>query len=237
MSGAIGNLGGVIGGNLVGGFGVPLENLAQSSLTSALGIGFRPTTSMLQALPDIAPDWMWTADIVNIPSLPGVSNMYVLDIAFSQNTIDTKNVYRNGLYQTFPSHSQAQHCTLQFYEPSNYNMLDFFYRWKSLIRDPETGYWGLPADYMGCIIVTLFDTVGIPQMAMRLNGIWPYAVQGFNLQYGSSNKFATNVDFSVNDCIVTYSSAGFMAGIFSDVTDFIGGVTGLSSSDGINSIF
>ena len=191
--------------------------------------GVKATQSMIQALPDIAPNWMWTCDIINVPTLFGVTNIYARQFSFTHDSFDTEQRYRNGTYQTFPRHQLVHPVQIMFYEPFLFSITQFIYNWQGLIRNKQSGYFGLPAGYMGTIYATLFDTVGIPQCVMEIDGVWPIGIMGENLSYDHSDAVATNVEFSTNGCRILYTGAGF-------VSLFANAITSLAGA-GLNSLF
>jgi hypothetical protein len=237
MSGIINSIGSAAGINS-GTFGSILSNETATGLltavTSLIPGGGMPTTSMYLGLDDVAPDFMWTADIVNIgsgtgnSSLPALSNVYIREIQFGYNRFDFEQRYRNGIYQTFPRHMSAQPCTLNFYEPYNYSITYYLNQWLLLIRNAQ-GHYGLPSTYMGSIIIRLYDYTGFQQMAAQLDGVWPMDITGSQYQYQSSQPVSTACQFSVNSCSIIYIGTGFStflstSNISTDLLQFGGGL-------------
>ena len=175
---------------------------------SLVGIGGFPTLNQYEALSDPAPNWIWTADIVNVPGLVQLENVYIKDINFGFNTINAEPRYRNGIYQNFPKGMNPVPCNLIFYEPQEYSIAYYLEQWRELVRD-KLGNWYVPANYMGSIIIRLYDITGLQQMMVQLDGVWPTHQQQIDLNYTHSDMTLTAGEFSVNTASITYIGAGF----------------------------
>jgi hypothetical protein len=175
---------------------------------SLVGIGGFPTTSQYEGLQDPAPNWMWTADITSVPGLVQLENIYIKDINFGYNSITAEQRYRNGIYQNFPKGMQSLNTNLIFYEPQTYSISYYLEQWRQQIRD-KVGNWYTPSNYMGCIIIRLYDTTGLQQMQVQLDGVWPTHQQQVDLNYSHSDMVMTAAEFAVNGTTITYIGEGF----------------------------
>lgn len=168
------------------------------------GLFGRPTLGDYQALPDVAPDWMWTADIINVGSLLPLQNIYVREINFGFNFYDYEQRYRNGIYYTFPRHAQTHPVSVVFYEPQNFLVTQYLNSWRLKIRNNK-GQYGIPNQYLGGIIFRSYDYTGLLQLVVKISGCWPLAQQPIMYQYSQSGPVTTACDFSINNVEILYS--------------------------------
>ncbi len=168
------------------------------------GLLGRPTQADFQGLPDPAPDWMWTADIINIGSLLPLQNIYVKEVNFGYNNYDYEQRYRTGIYYTFPRHAGTHPLNIVFYEPYNFLVTQYLNTWRLSIRDNK-GNYNVPKDYFGAVILRLYDYTGFLQLAIKVDGVWPMAQQPLNLQYNSSGPIMTACDFAIQNVVILYS--------------------------------
>jgi len=228
MSGIIGSLTSALGTESVTG----LVGL----VSSALGIGGVPSLSQYEGLLDPAPDWMWTCDIVNVPGLSALSNVFVRELNFSFNHANAASRYRNGIYQQYPTQFTANPASLTFYEPYNYSISYYLEQWTLLIRS-KTGAFNTPNMYMGSLIITLYDPTGFQQMMVQLDGAWPMSRHPYTMSYQGSNMTMVGCDFSINNASITYIGTGMstLLGTSSITTDLlsVGGSVASSLTGGI----
>ena len=223
MSGIIGSVTSAIGTESITGL--------LGAVTSALGVGGLPSLQQYEGLYDPAPDWMWTCDIVNVPGLSALSNVYIHDINFSFNHANAAQRYRNGIYQQYPTQFMANPVSLSFYEPYNYSISYYLEQWNLLIRS-KTGAYNTPNMYMGSFIVRLYDQTGLQQMMVQLDGVWPMTRHPISMNYQASGMTVVGCDFSVNNVSISYIGTGFTTLLSAGniTTDLLSVGGGLSSS-------
>ena len=166
-----------------------------------------PTMFDMQTLPDVAPSWMWTANISGVPGLPAFNNLVLADCntPFEGFSVDPKFI--GGFIYNFPKFISVTGMTMTFHELQTYLVSGFFAAWKAKIFNNRTGNWGIPPDYYGQIVVTLFDGMGIPAMEVTLVGCWPDKYNDIVLSTNGSSGLQTSVNLSVNRSNITYLSA------------------------------
>ena len=198
---------------------------------SLVGIGGMPNLQQYQGLLDAAPDWMWTCDIVNLSQLFPLSNVYVREVNFNYNHVNAVQRYRNGIYQQYPTQFMANPVALTFYEPYNYSISYFLEQWSLLIRN-KSGAFNTPNNYMGSMILRLYDVTGLQQLMVQLDGVWPITRHSINLQYQSSGMTLVGCDFSINNVSITYIGTGFstLLGTNNISTDLLSVGGGLANS-------
>lgn len=198
-----------------------------------------PQQLLIQALPDPAPNWLWTLDIgpVGMSSSPSVgdsstnsftnsvsnlfsatgsnlqsiSNLYVRDVSIPFLNIDVETRFRSGLYYHFPRFATASPVMITFYETIFFDVSYFLSQWHFMVRHPD-GNYGLPVEYCANGILTLYDYVGIPQMVITLVGMWPTHRQNWDLHYNNSNEIMVAVEFSVNNVVLSNPLSNSMFG-------------------------
>src|ERR1700692_2485448 len=118
MSGILGAVGGAVSsgvGSTLGTLGSSVTSLLGSesvtgiigAIGSALGVGGLPNLQQYQGLDGPAPGWTLTCDIVNVPGLMALSNVYINNLNFSFNHAQAAQRFRNGIYQQYPTQFMA----------------------------------------------------------------------------------------------------------------------------------
>ncbi|MDE1905569.1 MAG: hypothetical protein KGH75_03855 [Rhodospirillales bacterium] len=176
--------------------------------SSLIGVGGFPTLSQWEGLDDAAPSWMWTCDIVNVAGLTNLANVYVREMNFGFNHISASQRYRNGIYNQFPTQTSNSPSSITFYEPYNYSITYYLEQWNLLIRSKD-GVYNVPSQYMGSLIIRLYDPTGLQQLMVQLDGVWPISRHPIQLSYAHSDMTVIGCDFSVNTASITYIGTGF----------------------------
>lgn len=189
----------------------PAQTVLASNLSLLGGSGRPFDLAAIQALLDPAPGWMWTADIVDCPKLPNLANIYVRNIDMPLSTFDVEPRFRAGGYIYYPKFSAIGQLHLTFYEPGDYVITKYLAKWFVLIKDNK-GNYGLPADYMGSVILRLYDTTAKLQCTLSARAVWPMQRSSMGLNYDHSIENVISCAFSVNiveiDNINKFESGG-----------------------------
>jgi hypothetical protein len=195
-----------------------LAGVGQSIVAGASGASGAtlPTLLEMEALADIAGNWLWTANIYGVPGLPAFNNLLVesVNAPFEGFTADPR--FRGGFTYNFPKFTNITPINLTLHELQTYIVTNYFMAWKNKIVDPgnqqasTAGNYALPADYYGNMIVTLFNTMGIPALEITYTGVWPERVNDLSLVTQGSGGLQVGVNLSVNRGNITYASATFL---------------------------
>ncbi|MDE2589079.1 MAG: hypothetical protein KGL95_05385 [Patescibacteria group bacterium] len=148
------------------------------------------------SLDDPAPDWMWTLDILNIPGMPALENLYIQAVSFPPNQLQSEQRYRGGLYVHFPKFADVQGMNVSFYETQGYIVSQFLNQWFSLIFHDD-GTFGIPVDYMGSAVLRLYDFTGQKRLTITAAGAWPRMRTNYDLMYNQSNMTHVSCDFAI----------------------------------------
>jgi hypothetical protein len=166
-----------------------------------------PTLQEVQNLSDPAPSWMWTMDIIYGGNYI-VNALQVLEVTFPFTYIDVDGRYRGGTTIYFPGKNNIDKVTVSLYETEDFAMLQAIKLWQGIIVNDDNIH-GLPIDYMGNIVLNLYDNVGRPRASCNLAGCWPAQLSDWQLNYQQSGHLQMSVSFSVNNSEFTfYDTAG-----------------------------
>jgi hypothetical protein len=167
--------------------------MASSQLTDIAKIKNRPD-------PLLAFKW-----VVVAPYLPfGLPSTYVesLDLPFNNLSIGD-GWYRAATFTYFPSTINISSFNIVLYEDDRATALGWVETWKSKVRNPNTGKYGLPSKYKKDLKVTLLDTNNELVLTTTLQGIWPAETSSWPL--GQSNERLTLTQtFSVDGSIAEW---------------------------------
>lgn len=157
-----------------------------------------PTLLEIQHVPEPAPNWMWTLDML-LPDNTFIDRMRVLEVNFPFSYIDTMQRYRQGSYVYFPGHSNIDGVNVTFLETGNFDVLPIIKSWQSKVKNSATGNYGIAKDYLGSAVLRNYDVKGKLQMTHELFGCWPTRLSDWSMNYQGSNHLMVQVQFSVND--------------------------------------
>ena len=164
-----------------------------------------PSLRDIENLADPAPSWMWMMDIVRGDKL-AVSSLQVLEVNFPFTYFDVDGRYRGGTYIYFPGKNNIDKVTVGFYETEDFAILQAVQTWQGLITNSENIH-ALPKDYMGNIVLSLFDNRGIQRLGCNLSGCWPAQLSDWQLNYQQSAHLTISVTFAVNSSQFTFYDA------------------------------
>jgi hypothetical protein len=128
-----------------------------------------------------------------------------MQVPFEGFTVDPK--FKGGFTYNYPKFLSVTPVTMTYHELQTFPVTLYHAAWKSKIFNNKTGNWGLPPDYYGQIIATLFDTMGIPALEITMVGCWPDKFNDLTLTTSSSGALQVSANISVNRSNITYASA------------------------------
>jgi hypothetical protein len=220
-TGAVSKVGSAVLPGLVSGLGGALQGIVAGA-SGASGATL-PGYFDAQNQADAAQAWMWTANISNISGLPAFNNIPLIDITvpFEGFTADPR--FRGGFTYNFPKFTNITQMTMTFHELQTYPITNYFAAWHNQIIDvgqngPSTaGNYSLPINYWGRVVVTLFDTMGIPALEITYVGVWPERVNDFTLSTTSSGALQLSVNLALSRGFISYAGSTLLDSPFAQL--------------------
>lgn len=155
---------------------------------------------------DPAPSWRW---LVNMPTINGsrLNPLYVEEIELPFLNVGSTPRYSGGGREYFPDVSEVSAVNITFYEDVHYTTMKYLMRWRKLVVDPVTKYYGLPQGVDGYkmrINWEMYDGVkNVPVFKGYLDNAWPTEITPWSLNFSSSDRIKISHSFSVDASVVT----------------------------------
>lgn len=140
------------------------------------------------------------------PLLPlGLESHFLESIDIPFNNIKVNDsVYGGSGYTYFPGSHDVSAFNASFYMDSLGTSLKWITAWKSLIKDFNTGAYGLPSRYKQKWLVQLLNTKNDVVLGVDLQGVWPSETSAFNLNYTDNGRLVLTQSFSIDNAEVKF---------------------------------
>jgi len=145
------------------------------------------------------PKWLWKVE--SMPAFDGVTlePEYIQQFGLPFPKFDTGNqIEVAGATLTFPGKIDVSSVTMLIHEDNKVRALKYIFQWMSNIRNPVTGGYFLPSRYKKGINVVLHDNKGDPLAKASLRGVWPSAIQDWELVYNDDGFHQVSVQLEVD---------------------------------------
>ena len=145
------------------------------------------------------PKWLWKVETMPAFDGIGLDPEYVHQFALPFQQFDTGNqLEMAGVTLTFPGKVQTNGVSMLIHEDNKVRALKYITQWQSNIRNPITGGYFLPTRYKKNINVILHDNKGDPLAKASLRGVWPSAIQDWELVYNDDGFHQLSVQLEVD---------------------------------------
>lgn len=172
-----------------------------------------PTLEEIYSVPDIAPHWLWTADLV-VPSLPALPRVLIADFQVPFPRLGVETRFRGGFSYSFPRFVSMSSINITFHETAKFDVTNYLMRWFNSSVDAY-GNFNLPSNYFGTIALTMYDYLGKPAFQQECYSCWVEGITDWNLDVNSSQSLQVSATISVSRSAITYVSAQAASQIFS----------------------
>lgn len=152
-------------------------------------------------LPPPMPDWRWKAKFDG-PEMSGVNfNDLIIEKVSAPNgeVIQVDSSFGGGRTTYFPSFPETGQITISMYETDTGAANLSLASWGDAVKSQD-GWYGLPINYKGTLIVNLFGYSSNvqPVYSYSFEGIWPSDTGTFDLGYDNDGRLIISVTFSVD---------------------------------------
>lgn len=159
--------------------GIMSRDMAMSIASPALSTLFIVRVPFITTLVEVVAEQV-TATVPKIPSTPRTSN--------------GSNTY-------FPGVEDVDGISITFYETEDYAVSNWLMKWRKLVYDNDTGFYGLPKDYYKPIYVDAYSTSSTsPIRSLQYIDCWPTDQGPYEYNYAEeTGRITVAAQFSVND--------------------------------------
>ena len=148
-------------------------------------------------LPDPMLQFKWVAKYLPFDLPP--EYMENIDLPFNNLSV-SEGVFVGGKFLYYPGTHTISSFNISVYEDRNGRALAWINRWKSRVKNFETGAYFLPGNYKRNIIVSQLDQKNNPVTTIKLKGCWPSDTAPMQLNYtDGSARIIHQQTFSVDD--------------------------------------
>lgn len=145
------------------------------------------------------PKWLWRIESLPVFDGVGLEPQYIHQCSLPFPKFDTGNqIEVAGATLTFPGKIQVDSFNMLIHEDNKVRALKYIMQWMGNIRNPVTGGYFLPTKYKKSLIVILHDNKGDPIAKASLRGVWPSAVQDWELVYNDDGFHQVSVQMEVD---------------------------------------
>lgn len=145
------------------------------------------------------PKWLWKIEA--LPEFDGktLEAQYIHQCALPFPQFDTgSQIEVAGQTLTFPGRVQVNSFNMLIHEDNKVRAMQYILAWMNNIRNPVTGGYFLPSRYKKSLKVTLHDNKGEPIAHASLRGVWPSAIQDWELIYNDDGFHQISVQMEVD---------------------------------------
>lgn len=126
-----------------------------------------------------------------------LGSLYIVDVSVPQMEITTEQTQLKGSEVARPTGARTNDIVLTFVEDERYKIQNLLHQWRRIIYDPFTGLFGLPADYMTDITVSMLDKNNDISANFILRNCFPTSAPSLDLAYNTSDFVTVSQSFSV----------------------------------------
>lgn len=149
---------------------------------------------------DAALDIRWECTRLSTMSLGFGKTLltYVEGVTLPFPSHDSDNFLRGGIYEYYIGVQSITSATFTFYEDEKYSVSKLLNGWRNLIRDPESGAYGIPHETKGSATIILKDSTGRTSASAKLIGMTPINLNPVEYKSGQANRISLVQEFSVD---------------------------------------
>jgi len=130
----------------------------------------------------------------------GMDPLYVETINLPYNQFNKKEaVFGGAQYSQYGGFSTVNDFAITFYEDSQASTMAWINEWFKKIKDFATGGYNLPKEYKKHMEFYLLDTTGKDVAKVTLKNTWPISIGDLNLDWVSSERVTTQVNFTCDN--------------------------------------
>lgn len=125
---------------------------------------------------------------------------YVEEVTLPSVKVDSKQVFRQGIFVNYAKTESTGSLTLKLYETADLIAYRFFRLWKNQVRDPQ-GNYGLASDYKGKIQLTPIDADRSSTRMFEARGVFPTSLSGYHFSGGQTERVAAEIEMSCDEIV------------------------------------
>lgn len=125
---------------------------------------------------------------------------YIEEVQLPTVKIDTKQVFRQGIFLNYAKTESTGSLTFKAYETHKATAYRFFRAWKNLVRDPQ-GNYGSPDKYKGTVFLYPHSPMRTEEVVFECRGVFPTSLPGYGFGSGSPERIVGDFEFSVDEII------------------------------------
>ncbi len=143
---------------------------------------------------------------VRVANLEGGEELIAETIELSFPGFSPETRVAHGSERHYPGRMTVEPAAITFYETYDYLTTKALDRWRKLVRNPDTGAYGMPAVYKKVIYAYLYGLENNSHMLTAImEGCWPTTQQAMSLQYDDdTGRQKIPVSFSVDRFTLKY---------------------------------
>ncbi len=205
---------GITSGSTLGG------NVEYTSVSSGPGgVSYGNALAGIMARADPMHAFNWFCDLPQVnaggyaASLPWY---YVEEATVPFRQFETRQVYREGRYKSYPGKYTVDSLRLAVYLDSDNKSLNYWQTWQNAVMRPFNkstavslgGGYMPPSQFKKDIIFYLLDVRRMQVLSIMYTECWPTHIDGLNLQSATSERLIGQVTLSVGDVFVNLFNMG-----------------------------
>lgn len=145
-------------------------------------------------------NWRWN---VFMPQIDGIQINTSLIIAESIDfpflNINSIPRFSGGKNVYYPSTADIAPIPISFYENEAYIVNEYLTAWQRLVRDQNTGFYGVAADYKKEIYLSLYDINDNLRLTGVMYNCWPTERSPLSFNYTESGRVVVTCTFQTDE--------------------------------------